>query len=150
MVDLGLPVQYARLQRVDPEAARTILPNDRVRIERALEVHALSGRTLSELQRTHRFSEARYPARFIFLDPPRDLLRERIGARTSAMLAPPDSPLLRETRWLLDRVERSPDAAKALKIIGYGEDALIIWALGTKLNDILDNRVRCSGTQLSG
>ena len=26
------------------------------------------------------------------------------------------------------------------QIIGYGEDALTIWALGTKLNDILDTR----------
>ena len=50
---------YARLQLVDQVAAQRILPNDRVRIERALEVHALSGQRLSDLQAEHAFAEAR-------------------------------------------------------------------------------------------
>src|SRR5438270_9472305 len=40
---LGVPALHERLRAVDPAAAARILPNDRVRIERALEVHALSG-----------------------------------------------------------------------------------------------------------
>jgi len=108
-----------RLERVDPDAARTIRANDRVRIERALEVHALSGRRLSDLQREHAFAEERYPARVIHLDPPREVLHERIAGRTRALLE--SGALERETRWLLDRCERIPAARKALKIIGYGE-----------------------------
>ena len=54
----GLPALHARLAAVDPDAARAIRPEDRVRIERALEVHALSGRPLSELQREHAFAAA--------------------------------------------------------------------------------------------
>src|SRR5438132_11400578 len=42
----GLAAQHARLARIDPDAARGIRDNDRVRIERPLEVHALSGRRL--------------------------------------------------------------------------------------------------------
>jgi tRNA dimethylallyltransferase len=87
-----------------------------VRIERALEVHALSGRPLSELQREHRFARARYDARIWFLDPPREILRERIDARTRRMFA--EGSLRRETEWLLAR-----GGGKALKIIGYGECA---------------------------
>jgi len=113
---LGVPALHARLREVDPSAASGILPNDRVRIERALEVHALSGRPLSELQREHRFAQARYDAQTWFLDPPRDVLRERIDARTHRMFA--DGSLRRETEWLLAR-----GGGKALKIIGYGECA---------------------------
>jgi len=81
----GLAALHARLATVDPEAARAIRPNDRVRIERALEVHALSGRRLSELQREHSFAEERYPARIVRLEPPRELLQERIARRTRTL-----------------------------------------------------------------
>jgi tRNA dimethylallyltransferase len=113
---LGVPALHQRLGEVDPAAAGAIQANDRVRIERALEVHALSGRPLSELQREHRFAQTRYHARIWFLDPPRDVLRERIDARTRRMFA--DGSLRKETEWLLSR-----GGGKALKIIGYGECA---------------------------
>ena len=125
----GLAPLHAELARLDPDAAQSILPGDRVRIERALEVLALGGTRLSALQRAHRFAERRHQARVIFLDPPRPLLWERIAARTHALFSPapgegPESaPLLRETRALLERIERVPAAAKALRIIGYGEAA---------------------------
>ena len=117
----GLPALHARLAAIDPEAAAEIRLNDRVRIERALEVHALSGRRLSELQREHAFAEERYPARIVYLVPPREVLQERIARRTRALFE--SGALERETRWLLDRCERVPGADKALKIIGYGEMA---------------------------
>src|SRR2546429_3590887 len=89
----GVPALHERLRGVDPAAAAKILPNDRVRIERALEVHALSGRPLSELQREHRFAQARYDALIWVLDPPRDVLRERTDARPRRLNS--DGPLLR-------------------------------------------------------
>jgi tRNA dimethylallyltransferase len=112
----GVPAVHQRLAAVDAEAAARILPNDRVRIERALEVHALSGRPLSELQREHRFADARYEALTFFLDPPREVLRERIEARTHRMFV--DGALRRETEWLLER-----RVIRALGIIGYQEMA---------------------------
>ena len=117
----GLAALHARLAQVDPEAARAIRPADRVRIERALEVHALSGRRLSELQREHGFAEDRYQARIVHLEPPREVLHQRIAQRTRALFE--SGALERETRWLLERCERIPGARKALKIIGYGEMA---------------------------
>src|SRR5205085_8921094 len=114
--ELGVPALHRRLAEVDPAAAEKILPNDRVRIELALEVHALAGRPLSELQREHRFASARYEALFFHLEPPRQVLAERIAERTRRLFA--GGGLRRETEWLLAR-----GAAKALKIIGYGEMA---------------------------
>jgi len=125
----GLPALYAELQRTDPDAAARILPADRVRIERALEVHAVSGQTLSSLHRAHQFAEQRFRARVVLLDPPRPVLWDRIERRTAAMFARPegdiagDPPLAREARWLRARALEIPGAAKAFGIIGYGEAA---------------------------
>ncbi len=98
------------------------MPNDRVRIERALEVQALSGRPLSELQREHAFAEERYHANVIHLEPPRAELHARIERRARECFAS-ESPLWQELRALRERIERVPSAAKALKIIGYAEAA---------------------------
>jgi tRNA dimethylallyltransferase len=116
LVERGPKALHDRLREVDPEAARAIRENDRVRIERALEVHALSGRPLSELQREHRFQAVRYEALTLRLDPPRELLHERIARRTRGLFE--SGALRRETEALLLR-----PAEKALKIIGYGECA---------------------------
>jgi tRNA dimethylallyltransferase len=121
MSELGVPAVHARLARVDPEAASNILPNDRVRIERALEVHHATGRPISALQREHRFAAVRHEALTIFLDPPRELLDERIARRAGSFFS--TGALQAETNALLERIARIPEAAKALKIIGYGECA---------------------------
>lgn len=47
----GWPALHTDLARIDPAAAARIAPRDAQRIQRALEVHALTGRSLSELQR---------------------------------------------------------------------------------------------------
>jgi tRNA dimethylallyltransferase len=131
----GLRALYAELGTIDPEAAARILPGDRVRIERALEVYAATGQTISALQRAHRFAERRYRARVVLLDPPRPVLWQRIEQRTRALFAPePDlqgtqvhePPIIVETRALLKRVTQIPSAAKALGIIGYTEAAAAI------------------------
>ena len=46
---LGWPALHAHLVQIDPQSARRIQPRDAQRIQRALEVHRLTGRTLSEL-----------------------------------------------------------------------------------------------------
>jgi tRNA dimethylallyltransferase len=118
---VGVAGLHERLARVDPEAARTIRPSDRVRIERALEVHALTGARLSELQRQHGFAEERYAPLVLHLSPPREVLWDRIAARTREMFR--SGALERETRRLLPRIDAVPSAARALKIIGYGDMA---------------------------
>jgi tRNA dimethylallyltransferase len=130
----GLPALYAELRRDDPDAAQAILPADRVRIERALEVFAATGERLSVLQKAHRFAARKLDVRVVLLAPPRARLFERIEARTQAFFSPaPGSPpetapLLREARALEERIARIPAAAKALRIMGYGEAAAALAA----------------------
>lgn len=122
----GLAALYAELQQIDPEAAARILPGDRTRIERALEVFAQGGQTISSLQRAHRFAEKRFRARVVLLDPPRDVLRDRVERRTRSFFSSAEAPIVRETDWLRARIEQIPAAEKALGIIGYGETAQAI------------------------
>jgi len=75
---------HARLAAVDPPTARRIHPNDRVRLVRALEVHALTGRPISSWQ-----AEARpLPYRFVCFGLVREKADHRaaIAARVGAML----------------------------------------------------------------
>jgi tRNA dimethylallyltransferase len=118
---VGVAGLHDRLARIDPGAAQAIRPSDRMRIERALEVHALTGRRLSELQQSHAFAEERYAPLFVHLAPPREILWDRIAARTREMFRSGD--LERETKRLLARIAEVPAAARALKIIGYGDMA---------------------------
>jgi tRNA dimethylallyltransferase len=81
---------FRRLENVDPESARRIHPNDRYRIARALEVHALSGTPLSEHFRRQRggTETAKRGARYrkAGLRLPRGMLYERINERTRGMM----------------------------------------------------------------
>ena len=56
----GWATLHRELMAVDPEAAARIHPNDPQRIQRALEVHALTGRPISEWQRTTRGAQQDY------------------------------------------------------------------------------------------
>jgi len=48
---MGWPALHAELATIDPDAAARIKPTDPQRIQRALEVHAITGRTLTAIQR---------------------------------------------------------------------------------------------------
>jgi tRNA dimethylallyltransferase len=104
---------HARLAAVDPESARRLAPRDLVRIVRALEVHAATGKPISEHHRAHTPSE-RHPMRVCILDPGKEALDARIEARTRALL---DAGLVEEARGLRARF---PSAA-VLGSLGYRE-----------------------------
>jgi tRNA dimethylallyltransferase len=86
---LGWPAMHARLATIDPPTAARLEPGDSQRIQRALEIHALSGRPMSELigaRRTH--TDAPLALLTIALEPAdRAVLHARIAARFEAMLA---------------------------------------------------------------
>jgi tRNA dimethylallyltransferase len=86
---IGWEAMHARLMLIDPEAARRIHPNDPQRIQRALEVHRITGRRLSELQAgagDGRAPEGLRFLRMVVAPGARAELRERIGQRFKAML----------------------------------------------------------------
>ena len=85
---IGWPAMHAELARVDPVIAARLEPNDAQRIQRALEVHRLSGRPLSQLQQAPAASPLPFETLRISLEPSdRAALHERIATRFRAMLA---------------------------------------------------------------
>lgn len=83
---LGWPAMHERLAVVDADAASRIHPNDPQRIQRALEVHELTGTALSELQKqTHPLLPVP-PIKFALVPDDRAWLHARIARRFELML----------------------------------------------------------------
>ena len=116
--ELGPETMHDRLAAVDPVAAGRIAPRDAIRIVRALEVHELTGRPISQLQTEWVQPRARFPHRLIVLDMADALLRERLAARMRQML---EAGWIDETRALLAR-GLTPEA-HCFKALGYREIA---------------------------
>ncbi len=111
---LGWGALHQRLQQVDPAAAARIHPNDPQRLSRALEVYALTGRPLSELQRG---GEAP-PYRLIPLvvaPSDRELMHRRITERFHLML---EQGLVGEVEGLLRRGDLGPELP-SIRCVGY-------------------------------
>lgn len=127
----GWPSLHAVLAQRDPAAAARIHPNDAQRIQRALEVLELSGRTLAEHWQAQEPLSVFGDWRFCSLETDnRALLHERIAQRLDAMLA---AGFADEVRQLLARGtldEQSP----ALRLVGYRQ-LLSYVRMGDSLND---------------
>lgn len=106
-----------RLHEVDPERAAQLHPNDRYRLERALEIHALSGKSMSELTRDFRPRPVLgLNLRIFHLQETRWKLHAKIAHRAEQWL---HGGWIEETRHLLQAgwKEDSP----GLSILGYRE-----------------------------
>ena len=112
----GDAVLHAQLERIDPESAASLHPNDQRRVIRALEVHHVTGRPLSEQQQHPPLPEASRPRHVYWLDPPRPWLHERINRRVEQMIA---AGLVEEVRTLL-RAD-PPMGRTARQGLGYKE-----------------------------
>ena len=75
---------YAELEKIDPESAKVININDSYRICRALEVYYTTGKTRSSFKIQPKLRSG-YDFTFIVLEPPRDVLYERIRQRVDLM-----------------------------------------------------------------
>lgn len=76
---------HKKLQKVDPKSASRIHANDLRRIVRALEVHRLSGKPISELMPNREGIRHKMPHRIFFLERDRQDLYERINRRVDLM-----------------------------------------------------------------
>lgn len=117
----GWAALHAELAAVDPEAAARIHATDAQRIQRALEVHRLSGRTISDWQRAP--AHDRLPLcvlKLVVAPADRALLHARIERRFDAMLA---AGFLDEVRRLraLPQLAAHPRPLElpALRAVGY-------------------------------
>jgi len=111
----GWPALHAELARIDPVTAARLAPADAQRIQRALEVHALSGRPLSAWQQGPRAADAHaWP--LVALEPAsRAWLHRRIAERFAAML---DAGLLDEVRQLRARGDLHA-GLPSMRCVGY-------------------------------
>ena len=111
----GLLELHRRLADVDPQAADRIHPNDEKRIIRALEVHELTGKPISDLQQQW---SARTPNDWFVIGLRREKETEskRINLRVKRMI---EQGLVDEVKSLL--AEPEPLSQQARVAIGYAE-----------------------------
>lgn len=118
----GLAALHAELAEVDPAAAERIHPNDPQRIQRALEVHRISGRPISSYHAGSRDAAAALPYRALYLavaPGERAVLHQRIERRFRRMLA---AGLVDEVARLLARPGMDADRP-AMRAVGYRQVA---------------------------
>lgn len=114
----GWPALHARLAAVDPETAAKLHPNDSQRIQRALEVHRLSGRPMSALQREAPGGGLEGAVVKLAVSPPeRAELHARIARRFRLML---EQGLLDEVRRLKARGDLHRELP-SMRAVGYQE-----------------------------
>lgn len=78
---------YRELQRIDPEAAEKIQPQNLRRVVRAVEVFRLTGKTITEQQRESRARPSRYKPLMMAILWDRSVLYERINQRVDQMVS---------------------------------------------------------------
>ena len=117
----GWKAMHADLAEVDPEAAARIHATDAQRIQRALEVHRLTGRSISAWQRDA--TRVRFPARVLklVLSPPdRAVLHARIEQRFDVMLEAGFLAEMQALRALPElQAHASPLELPAVRAVGY-------------------------------
>ena len=112
----GWPALHAELARIDPATAVRLKPADAQRIQRALEVHALTGVPLSALQGARETDGALGPVvRVALLPGDRAALHAAIADRFDAMLA---AGLVDELRALRARFPLTADLP-SMRCVGY-------------------------------
>ncbi len=112
----GWPAMHGELRRVDPEAAARIKPNDRQRIQRALEVYRMSGTPLTDWhgERAPARDDIRYLKIGLNIEP-RRVLHERIAARLDLMVA---AGFVAEVAMLRERPGLTANHA-SMRSVGY-------------------------------
>ncbi|MGH8713733.1 MAG: tRNA (adenosine(37)-N6)-dimethylallyltransferase MiaA, partial [Casimicrobiaceae bacterium] len=112
---IGWPAVHAELARIDPPTAARLKPTDSQRIQRALEVHELSGRPLSVLQGAREGAAAAGLVALALIPQDRALLHRRIAERFDAMLA---AGLIDEVAMLRQRY-RLAASMPSMRCVGY-------------------------------
>ena len=82
----GWHYMHQQLHKIDPDSANRINKNDPQRIQRALEVHAITGQTMTELYRQDQGVDLDYQTLKLVIAPERALVHKRIEKRFQLML----------------------------------------------------------------
>ena len=140
----GWPALHRELSRIDPASAARIEPMDAQRIQRAIEVHRHSGRTLTEWHAAEARSSLPFDALKIALEPSdRAELHRRIEERFRAML---EQGLVSELEGLKRRYALRADMP-SMRTVGYRQ----AWEVleGTRPRGTLEARGTAATRQLA-
>jgi tRNA dimethylallyltransferase len=134
---LGWPALHAELARSDPATAARLAPTDSQRIQRALEVYALTGTPISSLQGMRAAGALPGPTLVVALMPrDRARLHRIIAQRFDAMLA---RGLVDEVRSLRARHPLTPELP-SMRCVGYRQ-VLEFLVSGGSLRDLRERGV---------
>ncbi len=121
MKEHGLQYLHQRLADIDPESAQRIHATDPQRIQRALEVYELTGKSLSDHYREQEEYQLPYRVlRLALLPAERASLHRRIEKRFDDMLA---NGLIEEVQRLYERGDLDP-SMPSIRAVGYRQ----VWA----------------------
>jgi tRNA dimethylallyltransferase len=114
---IGWPAMHQKLAALDPATAARLMPNDMQRIQRALEVIALTGETMTDLYAKQTAEVLPYQVLKIALIPSdRKALHARIEARFEQML---QDGFVDEVRALLAEYPDLTPESTAMRCVGY-------------------------------
>lgn len=123
---LGWPGLHRRLAEADPETAARIAPNDRQRIQRALEILRLTGEPPSRLNRSRGRAVFPYrPIKVIVSPRDRGVLHARIAVRFQKML---EKGFVAEVETLMRRGDLRPELP-SMRAVGYRQ----VWQYLTEI-----------------
>lgn len=112
----GWQALHDRLRAIDPVAAERIHPNDPQRLQRALEVYEITGKSMTDMQQAERHDACPYRLLKIALTPDdRAWLHERIERRFDLML---EQGLLDEVKSLYQRTDLHLELP-SIRAVGY-------------------------------
>ncbi len=109
----GKEAVHARLAEIDPPSAKRLNPNDLKRVIRAMEVHKITGRPISDTPAHFAQPVPREDCRVYWLNWPTDELNPRINSRVESML---ESGWREEVRIL---AAAGPLGRTASQAVGY-------------------------------
>lgn len=111
----GLAYLHQRLSEIDPVAAERIHKNDPQRLQRALEVYEITGKSLTELTAEQSYSLPYTVTKLIIAPFDRAVLHKRIESRYRSMVA---DGFVEEVRALFEREDCHPQLP-SIRAVGY-------------------------------
>jgi tRNA dimethylallyltransferase len=114
---IGWPAMHAKLAKIDPATAARLEPADAQRVQRALEVVEISGKTMTELHQASRGDDLPYRLLKVALVPSdRSVLHSRIATRFDDMLK---QGFLGEVKALLKQYPELNPEMPSMRCVGY-------------------------------
>ena len=130
---MGANFMYEKLKKIDSVSAENIHKNNKKRIIRAIEYFLINNALISEHNESQRKKDSPYDFRFFVLNPPRDILYDRINQRVDKMV---EEGLVEEVKGLKNAGLSSANIS--MQGIGYKEILEYLNGVAT-LEEAIDN-----------